>query len=69
MAKPQRLGLKESLKRLRTFGGDKVEKKLGDMPKNRRFSVFEKSKLHVEKANKKNPVLSRSKSMLIRPDD
>ena len=69
MAKPPRLGLKESLKRLRTFGEDKVEKKLSDMPKNGRFSIFEKSKQPVEKAYKKNPVLSRSKSMLIRPDD
>ena len=52
--KPQRLGLKESLKRLRTFGGDKVDKKLNDMPKARsnRFSIIEKSKLPVDKAYK-----------------
>ena len=44
MTKPQRLGVKESLKRLRTFGGDKGDKKFGDMPKTRsnRFSINEK---------------------------
>ena len=50
------------MRRLRTFGGVKVNKKLSDMPTNR-------SSIFVEKGNKKNIGLSKSKSMLIRADD